>query len=279
MLTMVVATEALTLNARAGMSMEADEKDKVETVEVDAPITKETVNLEAKHFNAQIAEAGSDGAAKAAIQELKVDPNLAQQLKDGNSPDDVSTKEGFNVKEGKFSGLASGGSAARSQSWYKSSEPEGHGGGSWMPSIIVMAMVACAAFGAFMASTTVQQEKKGNSGQEMTAMASPVSLGVKPRAPPAALPKKLQEVDVLETFDSFDKKRRGFMERDVLEGLLGPDQSAQEQAAKVVGKSDKLFYHDFRKLVLQNGPVQDAVINHASRKRGSSAEFGEPIKA
>merc|ERR1719191_1829843 len=95
-----------------------------------------------------------------------------------------------------------------------------------------------------------------------------VSLGVKPKAPPAALPEGLQEVDVLETFDSFDKKRRGFIDADVLEGLLGPDESAHKAAAKVVGNVNKLHYHDFRRLVLQH-----AVVNMASRKRGSPLEL------
>merc|ERR1719263_858804 len=104
-------------------------------------------------------------------------------------------------------------------------------------------------------------------------MVSPLSLSVKARAPPKALPEGLQEVDVLETFDSFDKKRLGFIDADVLEGLLGPDESAQKAAAKVVGNVNKLFYHDFRKLALQGGPVQDAVLNTASRKRGAPIEL------
>merc|ERR1719240_595892 len=125
-------------------------------------------------------------------------------------------------------------------------------------------------------SSAIKDEKGGSGGQEMTCMSpSSVSLGVKPRAPPAALPSGLQEVDVLETFDSFDKKRRGFIDADVLEGLLGPDEAAHKAAAKVVGNMDRLFYHDFRKLVLQEGPVQDKVLNMASRKRGAPIELGK----
>jgi hypothetical protein len=198
--------------------------------------------------------------------ETKADAKIAEAI-----PQDVS-----NVKDldgGAFAVPASGtrGQMARSQSFDKPKEAEGRG----MSGIFVLMLIGCAVAGAVAMSNAVQADKGTGKDQEMSSMVSPVSLGVKPKAPPAALPAGLQEVDVLETFDSFDKKRRGFIDADVLEGLLGPDEAAHKAAAKVVGNMDRLFYHDFRKLVLQEGPVQDKVLNMASRKRGAPIELGK----
>lgn len=165
---------------------------------------------------------------------------------------------------------------ARSQSWNKPKEPEDRS--SWMSTAFVIFLIVSAAAGAL--TMVSMKEEKGASSQEMTSMKSTVSLGVKPRAAPAPLPEGIEEVDVLETFDSLDKKRSGYIEADTLEGLLGPEEAAHESALKVVGNVDRLFYHDFRRLVLVKGPVRDTVLNTAARKRGGSLdELGELSKA
>lgn len=158
---------------------------------------------------------------------------------------------------------------ARSQQWSDSQRApaESSGSGSGLFWVLFFLLVA----GGGVAGVSVLQGKGAKQQDKAEPLAMSVSLGVKPRASPAPLPNGLTEVDVLETFDSYDKARRGFIDREVLEGLLGPD---EDRSLKIIGQVDKLFYHDFRKLVLQPGPVQNAVANAASRKRGSPIELG-----
>lgn len=139
------------------------------------------------------------------------------------------------------------------------------------PSLVLLLVL-----GGLLVGFTVKQGMKEGAQEksEPLVTASSVSLGVKARAAPSPLPNGITEVDVLETFDSYDKTRRGFISRDVLEGLLGPDEVAQGNALASIGEVDKLFYHDFRKLVLLAGPVQNTVLNSASRKKGAPIELG-----
>jgi len=303
MLTMVIAAVALkTKNTRGMGAFEATD---------DAPISKEegqmesaekvadmlsqiekedaekatvvpsvsSVVLDAKTRDASIAEAKAD----AKMAEAKADAVLKDGMVGSNAVQPVEsvdpivhTDSGFSVKEGKYTvpDAGSRGQTARTQSW----EAKESSGGSWTSTIMLLILIGCGVAAAAAMSSAVKTEK-GAGVQEMQSMATSVSLGVKPRAAPAALPKGLNEVDVLETFDSFDKMRRGFIDSDVLEGLVGPDEAAQEAARQIVGNVDKLFYHDFRKLALQKGPVQDAVMNTASRKRGATVECVDLINA
>jgi len=153
-------------------------------------------------------------------------------------------------------------SSDNSRSSEESSESSG-GRSLFWPSMILLGVLATVAGVAVKQKGEEQQAKPFHT----------VSLGVKARAAPAPLPAGITEVDLLETFDSYDKERRGFISRDVLEGLLGPDEIAQGNAFASIGRVDALFYHDFRKLVLQKGPIQNIVANNASRKRGSPIEL------
>lgn len=168
-------------------------------------------------------------------------------------------------------------SLARSQQWsdsaQRSSESDESSGYDVLhhhPSVVLLLVLG----GLLVGFTVLQSMKEGAKEQsEPLVTASSISLGVKARPAPSPLPNGITEVDVLETFDSYDKTRKGFITRDVLEGLLGPDEIAQGKALASISEVDKLFYHDFRKLVLLAGPVQNAVLNSASRKKGAPIEL------
>lgn len=246
-------------------------KNKFPLASVEATETKGIVNENATvDWFAEGADSSSDSSAasfstKASLSEIKAKETVAPVSHDLDGKLDAVANQADSAPVT----AASRASLARSQQWTDAeratSEPVGGSGLSWF--IILAVIIAGGAF----AATKMNNKEVFDDKAEPIAMS--VSLGVKPRAAPAPLPNGITEVDVLETFDSYDKSRRGFIDSTVLEGLLGPDEAAQGDAQKTIGKVDKLFYHDFRKLVQQPGPVQNAVLNAASRKRGAAIEL------
>jgi hypothetical protein len=215
------------------------------------------------------------------VQTLGIDSTATFEVK-ANLQVDIKAKEAvshdldgkLDSNQGATAGTTavSRSSLARSQQWSDAAQrsADESGGNGLLYSFVMLIII-----GGGLAGLAALQNKKAPTDQsEALVTASSVSLGVKARAAPAPLPNGITEVDVLETFDSYDKARRGFITRDVLEGLLGPDEVAQGDAFASIGEVDKLFYHDFRKLVLRAGPVQNAVLNSASRKKGSPVELG-----
>lgn len=80
-------------------------------------------------------------------------------------------------------------------------------------------------------------------------------------------PQHVLEMDVLEAFDALDHTRLGFIDRATVNSLVGTTPAAQSAASAIVGPLNRLFYADFRTLARKPGPIADAVMERASRRR------------